>query len=368
MGNIGLALSGGGLRAAAFHLGCFRALHDRGLLPEISTISGVSGGSIVAALWAYTDVSFNEFDRELGALLHRGLASAIARHWAAPGRLAKAIQTTATAGLMSAPNAIMAKGGPLTRSASSFHALELAIRDLIGDTMIQDVARGNLDVVFNACDLRTGSAFRFGSKESGSWRDGIIRGNRVSVATAVASSAAYPLAFPANDFTQAFIRRNGTEHERRVILTDGGVYDNLGTTVLLPGREPEISTNVLGPHQWIISCDAGRGLDDGSSRPYWFLDRLKRSFEATYRKAQNADRSQLFDLDKQPTPVKGMVVAMLGMSDKNFPVPIADLVPRDKVIGIKTSFTALTDEQIRLLTTRGEQTMGNLIARYGPRL
>ena len=29
---VGLALSGGGARAMAFHLGCLRALHDRGIL------------------------------------------------------------------------------------------------------------------------------------------------------------------------------------------------------------------------------------------------------------------------------------------------------------------------------------------------
>jgi NTE family protein len=51
--RIGLALSGGGSRAIAFHLGCLRALHDRGVLEKISVISAVSGGSVVTALYAY---------------------------------------------------------------------------------------------------------------------------------------------------------------------------------------------------------------------------------------------------------------------------------------------------------------------------
>src|SRR3546814_1286445 len=37
--KIGLALSGGGSRAIAFHLGCLRALHDRGVLPKVSVLS-----------------------------------------------------------------------------------------------------------------------------------------------------------------------------------------------------------------------------------------------------------------------------------------------------------------------------------------
>lgn len=46
--SIALALSGGGARAMAFHLGCLRALHDLGILQRVSTITAVSGGSVLA--------------------------------------------------------------------------------------------------------------------------------------------------------------------------------------------------------------------------------------------------------------------------------------------------------------------------------
>jgi hypothetical protein len=42
------------LRAIAFHRGCLRALHDRGVLDRVQVISGVSGGSVLTALWAYS--------------------------------------------------------------------------------------------------------------------------------------------------------------------------------------------------------------------------------------------------------------------------------------------------------------------------
>jgi NTE family protein len=48
---IGLALSGGGFRAAAFHLGVLRRLRELGVLGRTQVISTVSGGSIVGALW-----------------------------------------------------------------------------------------------------------------------------------------------------------------------------------------------------------------------------------------------------------------------------------------------------------------------------
>jgi NTE family protein len=47
--GIGLCLSGGGFRAALFHLGGLRRLNELNLLGQIATISSVSGGSIVSA-------------------------------------------------------------------------------------------------------------------------------------------------------------------------------------------------------------------------------------------------------------------------------------------------------------------------------
>ncbi len=50
-GKLGLALSGGGFRAAFFHLGVLARLAEVGLLPRVEVISTVSGGSIVGALY-----------------------------------------------------------------------------------------------------------------------------------------------------------------------------------------------------------------------------------------------------------------------------------------------------------------------------
>src|SRR5262245_41108238 len=47
--GIALCLSGGGYRAAIFHLGALRRLNELGILSHVDTISAVSGGSILAA-------------------------------------------------------------------------------------------------------------------------------------------------------------------------------------------------------------------------------------------------------------------------------------------------------------------------------
>src|SRR5437879_2305211 len=50
--GIGLALSGGGFRAALFHLGAMRRLNELNILSRLTTISSVSGGSIFSAFLA----------------------------------------------------------------------------------------------------------------------------------------------------------------------------------------------------------------------------------------------------------------------------------------------------------------------------
>jgi len=49
--RIGLALSGGGFRASLFHLGVIRRLEELGIMEDVSIVSAVSGGSIVAAFY-----------------------------------------------------------------------------------------------------------------------------------------------------------------------------------------------------------------------------------------------------------------------------------------------------------------------------
>jgi len=65
----GLALSGGGYRAAAFHLGTLRKLHELGLLEKVDVLSTVSGGSITGACYCLRKGSFEDFDKQMTELL-----------------------------------------------------------------------------------------------------------------------------------------------------------------------------------------------------------------------------------------------------------------------------------------------------------
>jgi predicted acylesterase/phospholipase RssA len=67
MPQIGLALSGGGFRGTFYHLGVIRFLRDAGILPNVTHITSVSGGSILAAHltlnWERYNGSSEAFDK-----------------------------------------------------------------------------------------------------------------------------------------------------------------------------------------------------------------------------------------------------------------------------------------------------------------
>lgn len=50
--KLGLSLSGGGYRAAAFHLGTLKKLNSLGILDKVDVLSTISGGSITGAAWS----------------------------------------------------------------------------------------------------------------------------------------------------------------------------------------------------------------------------------------------------------------------------------------------------------------------------
>ncbi|HQO19987.1 MAG TPA: patatin-like phospholipase family protein [Acidobacteriota bacterium] len=71
--SLGLSLSGGGSRAAAFHRGTVKALEELGLVDKLSVVSTISGGSVFGAAWMAsrkrgeeTGLFLEEMGRELG--------------------------------------------------------------------------------------------------------------------------------------------------------------------------------------------------------------------------------------------------------------------------------------------------------------
>jgi NTE family protein len=155
--RVGLAFSGGGFRATAFGLGALRALHDRGVLPDVRVVSGISGGSLLTAMWAYGPLAFGEFDDTVTDLLGRGLQMELAKRTFTPRR--------AMSNMVSATSAALPGGKRRSRRSSRTESLVDALASRpFGAKDISQVTHPGLSTVVSATDLSTGNAVRFGSE------------------------------------------------------------------------------------------------------------------------------------------------------------------------------------------------------------
>ncbi|MFQ6029102.1 MAG: patatin-like phospholipase family protein [Dehalococcoidia bacterium] len=382
--NVGLALSGGGFRAAAFHLGCLRALHDRGLLDRISVVSGVSGGALVAGLYASSFGEFEEFDARLRQLLRHGLqGETIRRLFLSPTGPRAFVSWTTTVGGIAAANVLglvsrlFAKipgvSGTLTagqqriisllrmRSVTRTTALSEVLREWYGERLISDDTRDGVALVLNAVELSTRTAFRFGSVETGDWRFGSIVANEVLLRDAVAASAAHPVFLPAVEMPLVF-KRNGKEEERTVTLADGGLYDNLGVSVFDPARDPKVSYNIFHPKA-IISCDAGLGMPDPVAPGNLWPSRMMSAMNALFSRATNLNRDQLFEW-RESGEISDLLLAYLGSRDEMLPKSPSLTVRREAVVEYPTNLSAMSERDIETLAARGEQQMRVLMTEY----
>jgi NTE family protein len=216
--GIGLCLSGGGYRAMLFHLGVVWRLNDIGYLPRLDRISSVSGGSITAGVLGmnWMDLAFDangrsdKFD-ELVVRPVRRIAG-------------KTIDRKAIFGGMFGPGTISAK------VAKAYD------RYLFDGKTLQDLPDDPPRFVFNATNVQSGSLWRFMKPYMRDWRVGEVKNPTVPLALAVAASSAFPpVLSPANLNLDGstFTPGSGSELQREpfttdVVLTDGGVYDNLG--------------------------------------------------------------------------------------------------------------------------------------------
>jgi NTE family protein len=375
--RVGLALSGGGSRAIAFHLGCLRALHDAGVLEEVTTLSSVSGGSVLAALYCTTPGDFAAFEARARALLRKGLVRPTMRVALTTSEGFKAFICTNLLGLdrfaaflvrsarrllgnrSSSPTGWLRKSR-LKRTFSRTTILREALDQIFVRATLADLRADRPRLIIVACELQTKSAFYFTRGGLASWRFGEASAEGIKLSHAVVASAAYPLLLPALDGELSF-RKAGDELVRQVILTDGGVYDNSGLSPLWPDRNPGISFYVA-EHERLIACRAGYGLGHDPA-PTFLGSRMTAAFNAVHARAQNAAVQRLFELERNGK-VKAILLPFLDQPDEQLLCAPDDLVPRVHVSAYPTDFYAMSDTWAERLIRRGEQVTKALLEQH----
>ena len=381
--TIGLSLSGGGSRAVAFHLGTLRALEDLELLDEVDVVSGISGGSVMTGLLGYSEAPFAQIDRNAVKFLRRGLVWPAVKKLPHPARVAPLVWNLAVVtlptlatdltawaanlagslfpGIRNAMSVVSRCSWPVRRRYSCTHVVSDVIADVVGTQNCDASTRQGKSIVFNACELRTGTAFRMSNERFGTWRYGWAPASELRVAEAVTASAAYPPFLPPFDWMRPF-ERHGETTTRRVIVTDGGVFENLGVSVMEPGRDSQVSAITYNPDIIIVS-DAGAGQFTGETIPLSWPKRMTQVVSSLMRKVQDATKTRLHDHVKSGR-IDGFIYAALGQLDHRVPLKPHNWVDREEVIHYPTDFSAMSEESIRRLSGRGEAITRALVTQY----
>jgi NTE family protein len=224
--TIGLALSGGGFRATLFGLGSLWRLNEAGLLGRLDRVSSVSGGSILAGLLAHRWRRLDFAD---------GRARNFSEEVVVPLRALCDKTIDVSAGIKGIINPFKSAGEYLTDCYDKhlFHGATTSD--------MPDPARlGEPRFVLYATNMQTGRNFRFRQDMLADWKLGVARGASVPLAQAVAASSAFPPVFspivietdPAS-WAEGEDIPNLDRLRRRIVLTDGGVYDNMGLETLV---------------------------------------------------------------------------------------------------------------------------------------
>jgi len=253
--KIGLALSGGGVRASAFHMGVLKYFATLGLIQNVRFLSTVSGGSLVSGLlmsknekkWPTDLQAFTNARQEVRAVL-----------------TGKNLQLSALLRMLNPLNwrHLFSRANVVADSLEGLWDIKGSLGDL-PTLPVWEV---------NGTTMETGRRWRFVSGPGAIMGDGAT-GNwgakDYRLANAMAASAAFPggvsplqvtadpnkatLRYP--DAMNAVLRNTG---RRSWHIADGGVYDNLGLEPLFDASSRTIRKTC--GCDFIIVSDAGSPL------------------------------------------------------------------------------------------------------------
>lgn len=381
--SIALALSGGGFRATLFHLGVVRALAEAGLLSRVKLISSVSGGSVLAADLVLNWASYcpagkfeaGSFDDACKPLMRFVQSNVRGRIFQCVPILTPLRMMVALANTVKLPTAFRHRldrwMGGLTSTASLCRNLD---RGLFHDRPLSDLGQKGaggapkpptdkplLWILATNLTKNGPCYFSFEGYCSTLQRPNEIDGaGTMSVSQAVASSAAFPLFFPALGLRK--IDLNWSEEQfagECQYVSDAGILDNLGIEGILA-----LGQKTGGSHSLFVSDATGAVRWEIKSRMAFLHGTLIRTLDVM------SGLGRLYGLSKLNSTVahslgwNSHVVVNIASKHEHWasiPKPVQEYVPF-----IRTDFDRFSPMEIACIVRHGYDTCWSVLQeKYG---
>jgi len=282
--HIGLALSGGGMRAAAFHGGVILWLAERNMLESVEHISSVSGGSLFTGMvFHFSDYRWPTSTQYINEVLPR-IRNLLTK---------KSLQRDAVFRLLFNPmnwQFFLSRANVIAQSIEKHWGIKETL-DRLPRRPVWSI---------NGTTAETGRRFRFKGTTLGDYEIGYAEAKNYPLAAAMGVSAA----FPGGIGPLRLDVLNYQWHKRELWdstqspdivklgfdvlhLYDGGVYDNLGIEPLFDMGEQALKKNSGMPSiDFIVVSDAGASLSRSAIPGPLSIGRLKRVADIAFDQAR----------------------------------------------------------------------------------
>ena len=339
MPRLGLALSGGGLRATLFHLGVVRFLRDAGVLGEVTHIVSVSGGSILGAHlalnWGRYNGSEADFDAAASKILNFVQSDArnqIARRipFLLPFRQLRRVAFRGT-----------------SRAVTPTGLLErLYAKHLYGDARVHQLPE-TPELHLLTTNMSEGGLCSFTRaglimqhRTSGGTNVEILPARLTRVALAVTASLAFPGFFPPALITADDLGLSDGEFAPHT-FTDGGVYDNLGVRAfdLLEHLDPSLDQ--------ILVSDVGKPFSISRSHSLGMIGRAMRASDILWDRVGQLEQQKF-----QNDPRFLFVAALDNVNLRDDPTALHPVI-QSEVAHIRTDIDRFSPLEITALVQHG---------------
>jgi NTE family protein len=244
--KIGVALSGGGYRAAVYHLGTLKKLHYLGVLDNVEKLSTISGGSITGAAYCLHEGDFKSFEEKMfNALTNKSVIGYVLRSWKfirvvilalAFVGFALSLQFTHFA-ILSIPIIILFFYLLVKFQFKLFpvsEIIEKAYDEFFYSGKVLSQLCEKPELAIGSTNLQTQRPFTFSKRKM---EDSLYAhqnnpilfdGKNFPISRAVIASSCVPFAFTPISIDKKFYQNPEQYEDVDPKLVDGGVYDNQG--------------------------------------------------------------------------------------------------------------------------------------------